>query len=105
VSSGTLTELRDLFARKGIPAAAQLSGVNRVIGGGATDIEVITEQDARRVIDVLVQRPEAVPADVVPDDRPPTTEVTRASANDWPRDENSEYDPTTNPECGTDGAR
>lgn len=84
VSETTLAELRALTARKGIPSDAVMSGVNRVIGGGATDIEVITEQDARRVIDVLMQRPDAVPADVVPVDR-------RLS--------------TADPEFGTDGAR
>lgn len=87
VSVTTLAEMRDLFVRKGIPADAQLAGVNRVIGGGATDIEVITEQDALRVIDVLLQRPDAVPTDVVP------------------VDSTDEHDPTTDPGFGTDGAR
>lgn len=56
VSAATLAAMRDLFTRKGIPADAQLIGVNRIIGGKATDIEVITEREALRVVTALQQR-------------------------------------------------
>lgn len=59
VSSDTLDELLRLFARKGIAEDAQLAGVNRITGGAATDLEVITEAEARQVIDVLEHRPDA----------------------------------------------
>jgi hypothetical protein len=59
VSAETLAELRALFVRKGIrDEARQLAGVNKVIGGAATDVEVITEDAARRVIAALQQRPD-----------------------------------------------
>jgi hypothetical protein len=59
VSSETLDELLRLFARKGIPTDAQLAGVNRITGGSATDLEVITEAEARQVIGNLEHRPAA----------------------------------------------
>lgn len=58
VSEATLDELLGLFARKGIPEDAQIAGVNRITGGSATDLEVITEAEARRVISSLQQRPD-----------------------------------------------
>ena len=58
VSTETLDELIGLFIRKGIPEDAQLAGVNRIIGGHATDLEVITEHEARRVIEALQNRPD-----------------------------------------------
>jgi hypothetical protein len=68
VTSDTLAELDLMFERKGIPADAQLAGVNRVIGGSATDLETITEHEARQVIEALSHRP-----DVVADDGPNST--------------------------------
>jgi hypothetical protein len=59
VSQDTLDELLGLFARKGISEDAQLAGVNRITGGSATDLEVITEAEARQVIAQLEQRPDA----------------------------------------------
>jgi len=97
VTPGTLAELRDLFARKGIAKDAQLVGVNRVIGGAATDIEVITEQDARRVIAALRQRPDAT---VEPAEQPPAAAVEAAADGD----ELLDYDPTTDDDFGMDGA-
>jgi hypothetical protein len=67
VSEATLDELLGLFARKGIAEDAQLSGVNRITGGAATDLEVITEAEARQVIDNLEHRPD------VTEDWPPVT--------------------------------
>lgn len=83
VTAGTLAELRELFVRKGIPQDAQLAGVNRVIGGAATAIEVITEQDARRVIAALRQRPDVA--------QPP------------PADQGIDHDPTTDPDWNPGG--
>jgi len=82
VTAGTLAEMRDLFDRKGIAKDAQLVGVNRIIGGGATAVEVITEQDAHRVIAALRQRPDVAP--------------TPAPADDG----GSDRDPTLDPEWG-----
>jgi hypothetical protein len=59
VSTKTLAELCATFARKGIPEDAQLSGVNHVTGGSATDLEVITESEAQQVLAMLNQRPDA----------------------------------------------
>jgi hypothetical protein len=58
VSESTLDELLQMFVQKGVAEDAQLSGVNRIIGGSATALEVITETEARQVIDVLAQRPD-----------------------------------------------
>lgn len=58
VSAETLAEMRGLFDRKGIAGDAQLPGVNRIIGGSATGIEVITEVEAQRVLAALRQRPD-----------------------------------------------
>jgi hypothetical protein len=58
VSEATLDELFGLFARKGIAEDAQLAGVNRITGGAATDLEVITEAEARQVIGNLENRPD-----------------------------------------------
>ena len=57
VSAATLDELLGLFAQKGIAEDAQLAGVNRIIGGNATALEVITESEARQVIAALRNRP------------------------------------------------
>jgi hypothetical protein len=84
VSADTLTLMRDLFARKGIPEDAQLQGVNRIIGGSATGLEVITEQEAQRVVATLQQRPDVEPA-----------------AAEQPDSE--EHDPTTDPGWGQNG--
>lgn len=59
VSTDTLAELGAMFARKGIAKDKQLTAVNWVTGGNATDIETITEAEARKVIDYLSQRPDA----------------------------------------------
>jgi hypothetical protein len=83
VSEATLAQMRDLFARKGIAEEAQLAGVNVVIGGHATGLEVITEAEAQRVIAALERRPDAAPAAAVQDPE--------------------EYDPTTAPGWGQAG--
>lgn len=62
VGVDTTAELLALFERKGIPEAAQLQGVNRITGGSATALEVLTEDQARRVIAALQQRPDVEPA-------------------------------------------
>ena len=58
VSAETLDALYGLFASKGIPEDAQLAGVNRITGGAATGLEVITEQEAQQVIEALRARPD-----------------------------------------------
>lgn len=61
VSAGLLAELTTMFERKGVPEEARLAGVNKVTGGSATALEVITEAEARQVMDVLRARPDAQP--------------------------------------------
>jgi len=58
VSAETLAELSVLFVRKGIAEDARLAGVNRIVGGSATDMECITEEEARLVVADLVKRPD-----------------------------------------------
>lgn len=62
VSPDTLAELTATFDRKGIPEDARLSGVNQICGGSATDLETITEDEARKVLTALANRPD-VPTD------------------------------------------
>jgi hypothetical protein len=62
VSIELLHELDAMFERKGIPADARLSGVNRITGGSATELEAITEDDAREVLRALQSRPDVAPA-------------------------------------------
>lgn len=59
VSAETLAELAVMFERKGIAEDQRLSGVNHLTGGSATALEVITEDQARHVLTVLEQRPDA----------------------------------------------
>lgn len=59
VSADTLLELNDTFVRKGIPDDSWLSGVNHITGGSATDLECITEDEARQVLAALEKRPDA----------------------------------------------
>jgi hypothetical protein len=92
VSTDTLAQLRALFERKGIAEEAQLPGVNRTIGGSATGLEVITEQEARQVIAALRQRPDAA--------APP------AAVDEGAGEVGDGYDPddpTTHPDFGKDG--
>jgi hypothetical protein len=67
VSAELLDELLDMFRRKGIPEDARLSGVNHITGGSATDLEVITEEQGRRVLVALDQRPDVAEAPVAPE--------------------------------------
>jgi hypothetical protein len=53
-----LAELAAMFERKGIHEGARLAGVNRITGGSATDLEVITEDEARKVLHALQSRPD-----------------------------------------------
>ncbi len=91
VSADTLAEIRALFTRKGIPEEAQLPGVNRIIGGSATGVEVITEQEAHRVIAALRQRPDAAPPKV--EDPPPGVDPATGEVDGCDPD-----DPTTHPD-------
>lgn len=59
-SPAVLTELALTFERKGIPVEARLSGVNRIINGSATDIECVTDAEARQVLAALATRPDVV---------------------------------------------
>lgn len=61
VSPELLAELTATFERKGIPEDARLSGVNHITGGSATALEVITEDEARKVLAALKTRPDIVP--------------------------------------------
>lgn len=81
VTTETLDELLGLFARKGIAEDAQLAGVNRIIGGSATDLEVITEQEARQVIAALEQRPD--PVQVTPEPSEHAKETQAQAAASW----------------------
>ena len=79
VSPDTLAELTAMFERKGITKDKRLAGVNHYTGGAATALEVITEDQARKMLTVLESRP-----DVAADDT----------------DLAPEYDPTTEPGFG-----
>jgi hypothetical protein len=59
VSDETLRALVQTFELKGIAEEAQLPGVNQITGGNATDLEVITEEQAQQVLAALNQRPDA----------------------------------------------
>lgn len=59
VSAETLAGLGAMFDRKGIAEDARLAGVNRIVGGSATDLECITEDEARTVLAALEKRPDA----------------------------------------------
>lgn len=59
IDAETMAELLEMFDRKGIPSEARLAGVNHITGGSATDLEVITEGDARKVLATLATRPDA----------------------------------------------
>ena len=61
ITPDTLTELGALFARKGIPAAAHLSGAGKIIGHAITSLDTITEAEAQRVIAALHQRADKEP--------------------------------------------
>lgn len=62
VSPDTLAELTATFDRKGIPEDARLSGANRITGGSATGLECLTEDEARRVLTALKNRPDVTDA-------------------------------------------
>jgi hypothetical protein len=47
------------FEIKGIPEDARLTGVNKITGGNATDLEAITEAEALQVLAALASRPDA----------------------------------------------
>lgn len=58
-----------LFAQKGIPEESQLAGINNVTGKCYTSRGDVTEADAKRVIAVLRERPDACPDDSgIPDE-------------------------------------
>jgi hypothetical protein len=58
VSDDTLADLVTTFRRKGVPEGKGLESVNWVIKGAATGLEVITEDQARRVLAELDKRPD-----------------------------------------------
>lgn len=73
VSAETLAELTKTFRAKGIPEDKWLAGANHYTGGAATALEVITEDQAQRVLAEVEQRPDAA---AEPDDGDgPTPEV------------------------------
>lgn len=74
VSTALLAELTATFGQKGIPSETWLLGVNRITGGSATALEVITEAEARQVLTSLASR----------SDSPPTGEVDRSEDGAWP---------------------
>jgi hypothetical protein len=61
VSADLLAELTATFERKGIPEDKWLDGVNHYTKGKATALEVITEEQARHMLGVLAQKPDAEP--------------------------------------------
>jgi hypothetical protein len=74
VTADTLAEMEAMFARKGSAKESQLPWVNWCIGGSATDLETITEQEARKVIEALSHRPDVAPAAFISvDDGPNST--------------------------------
>jgi hypothetical protein len=62
VSAETLAELTTMFRRKGIPEDKWLAGTNHYTKGAATALEVITEDQAQRMLTELGKRPDAEPA-------------------------------------------
>lgn len=70
VSAELLAELTATFDRKGIAEDARLSGVHRITGGSATDLECITEAEARQVLAALASRPDVAPELAVDDEWP-----------------------------------
>lgn len=64
VSPELLATLTAMFTRKGIPEESWLAGVNHYTGGAATDLEVITEDQARQMLKVLDARPDVASAAV-----------------------------------------
>jgi hypothetical protein len=59
VSADLLAELTATFERKGIPEDKWLDGVNHYTKGKATALEVITEEQARHMLTVLDEKPDA----------------------------------------------
>jgi len=59
VSDDTLADLVTTLRRKGIPEDKWLAGVNAITKGAATGLEVITEEQARKVLTELDKRPDA----------------------------------------------
>lgn len=59
VSADTLAELTATFERKGIAEEKRLAGVNHYTNGKATALEVITEEQARHMLTVLADKPDA----------------------------------------------
>ena len=66
VSPETLAELVSTFDRKGVPEDKRLAGVHHYTGGFATALETITEDEARKMLEVLADRPDVAPADSEP---------------------------------------
>lgn len=55
-TESTLSELADLFTRKGIPEHQQVPGAAHVIGRQINDLSELTDDDARKVMGALSQR-------------------------------------------------
>lgn len=70
VSPELLAELTATFDRKGIAEDARLSGVHRITGGSATDLECITEAEARQVLAALASRLDVTPEPALDDEWP-----------------------------------
>lgn len=60
-SPDLLADLTETLQRKGIAEDTWLAGVNKITGGSATALETITEDEVRRVLAALAQRPDAEP--------------------------------------------
>lgn len=67
VSPETLAELVATFDRKGIAQGKRLAGVNHYTNGKATALEVITEDQARHMLTVLAEKPDADPEPTLDD--------------------------------------
>lgn len=70
VSADTLAKLTETFTRKGIPEDKWLAGINHYTGGAATALEVVTEEQARKMLAQLATRPDIEAPDPATTDDP-----------------------------------
>lgn len=82
VSVETLADLQATLTRKGIPEDKWLAGANHYSGGNATALDVLTEDQARKVLEEISGRPDVdpVPATAVAEPYEPTQDEIDALA-------------------------
>jgi hypothetical protein len=66
ITARTRGQLFALFSQKGVSESEHLPGINHICGTTYTSRADLTEDDARKVIDVLKKRPDAQPAATEP---------------------------------------